>query len=103
MFILILMAIGILIGYFIFPQKLYKANSILQLACTLILIFSMGVLLGSRENFAAELLSMGIDGLVLAILPMGGSAIVVYLMTTWYEKWKRRRKYKKKTTVEETP
>lgn len=89
MTILVIMAIGILIGYRFLPGKYFKYNSLLQLIFTLLLIFSMGVLLGSRENFLDEITTIGIDSLFLALLPMAGSAIVVYALTTWYKKHKK--------------
>ena len=39
---------------FLFPVKWKHINELLQTVCTLLLIFSMGVLLGSRENFLAS-------------------------------------------------
>lgn len=89
MTILIIMAVGILLGYRFLPSKYFKYNSILQLLFTLLLIFSMGVLLGSRENFREEITTIGIDSLFLALLPMTGSALVVYGLTSWYQKHKK--------------
>lgn len=86
MLILVIMVVGIVIGYKFLPEKYYKLNSRLQLACTILLIFAMGVTLGQRENFKEEILGMGLDSLLLAVLPMIGSALLVYGLTTWAKK-----------------
>ena len=52
MFILIVMCVGVLIGHFLFPEKLKRTNEIFQIICTLTLIFAMGFSLGSDENFS---------------------------------------------------
>ena len=49
--VIVIMCIGVLAGKFLLPRNLNRWNQILQVVCTLLLIFSMGVLLGSRENF----------------------------------------------------
>ncbi len=57
--ILVIMGIGVAIGHFIFPKRAKTINERLQVACTLVLIFSMGVMLGQRENFLGELATVG--------------------------------------------
>lgn len=75
------MFIGVLIGYFFQPKKYAKALSAVQIACTAVLIFSMGVSLGSREGFFQELSQLGIKSLVFSVIPMIFSVIGVYLLT----------------------
>lgn len=79
--ILVIMGIGILIGAKIFPQRLYRCNANLQLACTLALIFFMGVSLGARPNFFEELSTLGLSSLVFCLLPIAGSVALVYPLT----------------------
>ncbi len=72
------------IGWKFFPEKLNKVNINIQLLSTLVLIFSMGVSLGSRPGFIREIASMGISSLVFAVLAILGSIIVVYPLTRKY-------------------
>ena len=58
--IILVMLAGMVAGHFFFPKSLKKVNEKIQLLCTLCLIFSMGVMLGRKENFLQELTSMGI-------------------------------------------
>ena len=53
----------------------------MQVVCTLLLIFSMGVLLGSRENFLEELSTLGIQSVIFFLLPSVGSVLLVYPLT----------------------
>ena len=43
--VIVIMCIGVLAGKFLLPRNLNRWNQILQVVCTLFLIFSMGVLL----------------------------------------------------------
>ena len=81
MWVLGVLCVGVYIGYRWFPARFHRANSILQVICTAVLIFSMGIVLGSRENFLRELAFLGVDSLLLAVLPMAGSALLVYGLT----------------------
>ena len=89
--ILIFLLIGIVIGWKWFPEKWNKLNIKIQLAATLLLIFSMGVSLGSRPNFVHEIANMGFKSFVFAVLTIVGSILVVYPLTKKYlvkGKWK---------------
>ena len=44
------MCVGVLVGNRIFPRKAKGINEKVQLICTLLLIFSMGVTLGGRPQ-----------------------------------------------------
>lgn len=91
MLILLIMAAGVLVGYFRLPKKLCKLNTWVQLGCTVVLVFCMGVMLGMRENFWEELASLGLWSLLLAVLPMGCSAALVFLLTRFWEKRKGKK------------
>ena len=41
----------------------------LQLICTALLIFSMGVSLGSRDDFFSDLSQLGLESLIFAVIP----------------------------------
>ena len=60
MLVEIIMFVGVVIGYIFQPKRFARANGLLQIACTAVLIFSMGVSLGSREGFFAQLQSLGL-------------------------------------------
>ena len=84
--VLIIMCIGVLIGFLCFPQKWGRFNSIFQIVCTGILIFCMGGSLGSRPNFFAELSSLGIHSLAFALVPIACSVLAVYFLTEIFMK-----------------
>ena len=75
------MGIGILIGRFLMAGKLKKWNERLAMLCTLLLIFSMGVMLGQKENFLSELSSLGLKSFLFFFLPTLASIIIVYILT----------------------
>ena len=85
MIVIIIMSIGLLIGYFVLPVRLTerfgKINSWIQLVLVCILIFTMGIKLGSRENFWKELVDLGWKSFVLAVLPIIMSIALVYPLT----------------------
>ena len=66
--IFIVMGVGILIGRFL-------------MLCTLLLIFSMGVMLGQKENFLSELSSLGLKSFLFFLIPTLVSIILVYILT----------------------
>ncbi len=86
MLILAIMCAGVLIGIRFFKDKYAKPNYILQVACTSVLIFSMGVSLGAREDFLSEIAALGLDSLIFAAVPIIFSVAAVYLIT---RKWKQ--------------
>lgn len=79
--ILVIMGIGVAIGHFIFPKRAKAVNERLQIVCTLVLIFSMGVMLGQRENFLGELATVGIQSFLFFLFPTVLSVVCVYLLT----------------------
>lgn len=79
-----IMCLGILVGMTVFPKRLKPLNSLLQTAATALLIFTMGVSLGSRPGFLSELSEIGLQSLTLAALPTALSVAVVYPLTRKY-------------------
>lgn len=79
--ILIIMSVGVFIGFKFFPEKYSNINSNVQLVCTAVLIFSMGVSLGNREGFIKELGSLGYDSFIFAIIPIICSVILVFILS----------------------
>ena len=98
--ILLVMCAGVLVGAKLFPRKYARINERLQTVTTVLLIFSMGVTLGRRENFLRELGEVGWRSLVLCLLPVIGSVICVYFLTRSMAREKRRQQEEKKA---ETP
>lgn len=84
--ILIFMLFGVILGFKWFPIKLKNWNERIQMISVSILIFLMGVTLGSRPNFIRELTKLGIDSLLLAIFPIIFSILVVYFITRHFFK-----------------
>lgn len=79
--IFIVMGVGILLGRFLMTGKLKKWNERLAMLCTLLLIFSMGVMLGQKDNFLNELSSLGLKSFLFFLIPTLASIIVVYILT----------------------
>lgn len=84
--ILIIMCIGILIGRLAFLRRLKKKNESVSLLCIFVLIFSMGVTLGEKENFFEELSSLGITSFLFFFIPTLLSVVLVYYLTQRFMK-----------------
>ena len=79
--IILVMCVGMIFGKWVIPKKWKKMNEKFQLSCTLILIFSMGVMLGQKENFMEELGSLGVVSFIFFLVPTLLSIGVVYYLT----------------------
>lgn len=66
------MLLGVLAGRF-FPAAHKSKNEKLQLACTLALIFAMGISLGGGGRFFASLAFIGGQSLLFCLVPTVGS------------------------------
>ncbi|HIX15428.1 MAG TPA: hypothetical protein H9740_06850 [Candidatus Hungatella pullicola] len=86
--VIAVMCIGVLVGNKLFCEKYKKVNEILQLICTLVLIFSMGAVLGRRADFIAEITSLGWTSFLLFLIPTGCSVLLVYVLTKRFLKGK---------------
>lgn len=80
------MFVGVAIGYFFSPKKYARLLSILQMSCTAVLIFSMGVSLGAREHFFEELAQSGAESAVYTVVSVLFSVIAVYWLTKRFMK-----------------
>lgn len=81
MFILVIMALGAVVGFFLFPDKKLKWCERIQFICIYLLIFSMGIILGSRENFIEELMVLGANSFIFAVVSIIFSVILVFFLT----------------------
>ena len=88
--VIIIMCAGILISKIFFPVKWKHINELIQLICTLLLIFSIGVLLGSREDFLNTITTVGFQSFLFFLLPAVCSVIVVYPLTKIFLNNKKR-------------
>lgn len=79
--ILIVMCLGILAGRFLVPNQAKKGVERLSLACTFLLIFAMGSLLGQRENFWRELSQLGVSSALFFAIPTLLSILIVFFLT----------------------
>lgn len=79
--ILLVMLAGMAVGRFLFPAKAKRGNERVALLCTLVLIFSMGVMLGQKDNFLQGLFSLGAASFLMFLVPTVASTVVVYLLT----------------------
>ncbi|HJC48435.1 MAG TPA: LysO family transporter [Candidatus Lachnoclostridium pullistercoris] len=82
--ILIVMLAGVLIGNRFFPPSCKKWNERLQVACTALLIFTMGISMGQRENFLQELSQLGLTSFLFFLFPAAVSTIFVYFLSRWF-------------------
>lgn len=90
MIILLVMCAGILAGRFLVPGRVKRLNERIALACTLILIFSMGVMMGQKENFLEELGRLGFSSFLFFLLPTALSIVFVYLLSRRFLEKKRK-------------
>lgn len=81
MLILLIMCAGIAVGHFFFYPKYKPVAEKLQVVATVLLIFSMGVMLGKRENFLHELATLGWKSLIFCLVPSVLSALLVFVLT----------------------
>ena len=82
-----IMILGFLAGR-IFPARHKGKNEKVQLFFTLLLIFTMGVSLGSRPGFLDEMGTMGLDSLIFALVPILLSVAVVYPLSRFMDRKK---------------
>ncbi len=86
MIVLLILMVGIIIGLKWFPLKWKRWNERVQIITTAVLIFTMGVSLGSKPNFIRELRTLGWNSLVLAIIPITFSILLVFVLTKRFMK-----------------
>ena len=83
----LIMLIGTALGYFLLKtssntKKIITAlNNKMQIICVAVIIFIMGINLGSIDKFAQKMISLGTESIVFAVVPTVFSVAVVYLFT----------------------
>ena len=93
--VIFIMCLGVLVGKFFFPEGWKRINEIRQTVCTVLLIFAIGVMLGSREDFVSGITSLGMQSIIFFLIPSVFSVIAVYPLTRLFLE-KRRGKEKVK-------
>lgn len=78
--IILIMILGVLLGRR-FPARHKGKNEWFQTICTTLLIFSMGVTLGSRENFIQDLANLGLQSLLFCLIPAIFSLLLVFVLS----------------------
>lgn len=79
MLYLAVMSAGVIVALRLLPVKYQRLAGRFQIICTAVLVFSMGVSLGSRPDFFASFCSLGYEALILALLPTALSVLAVWL------------------------
>ncbi len=82
--LIIIFILGVIVGIKYFPQKYIALNDKFQIVCISVLIFSMGISLGKRDNFFKDLFQIGFKSIVLAVIPILCSVMLVYILTKKY-------------------
>ena len=83
----IIMLIGAIVGYLLLKinettrRKISSYNNTLQLITVALIIFIMGVNLGSIDEFASKMVTLGLQSLIFAIVPTLFSIIIVYYLS----------------------
>lgn len=81
------MLVGAIAGYLLLKiddhtrRKISSYNNALQLITVALIIFIMGINLGSIDDFASKMVTLGLQSLVFAIVPTLFSIIVVYYLS----------------------
>lgn len=83
----LIMIIGVIAGYFMLRLKnsmqknIAVLNGKVQVIIVALIIFIMGINLGSIDNFAHKMITMGVQSLLFAIVPTAFSVAVVYFFS----------------------
>lgn len=89
--LLIAMAVGLAVSRLLFKEKAKRIVDALQTVVTLILIFSMGYGLGSRDDLLSQIGNIGLLSLVYCLVPSIFSIAAVYLLSRIFPSGKKGR------------
>ncbi len=79
--VIAIMLVGVLLGNKLLPHKCKSLIEKIQFFCVVVLIFIMGVSIGSTEGVFYDLLNIGLTSTVYAIVPIIFSVFFVYALT----------------------
>lgn len=77
----VIMLLGMLVGAKLLPVKWLRANTILQITITVLLLFTMGVSFGARPSFLQDLRTAGVSSFLYAAIPGAGAVLAVYILS----------------------
>ena len=85
----LIMILGVIAGFSLLKVKEHRRIAVVNLnnkvqliaVAVALIIFIMGINLGSMEDFAHKMLTMGLQSLVFAIIPTVFSVIIVYIFS----------------------
>lgn len=83
----VIMLLGAILGYFLLKIKeplrlcIINYNNKIQLISVALIIFIMGINLGSMENFVQKMIMLGGQSFIFAIIPTLFSIIIVYVFS----------------------
>lgn len=86
MFALLFMFAGIALGYLLRETRAAAFFCRLVMPCILALLFCMGALIGNNRTIMDNLDTLGLQGLLLAVAGMTGSAIAVTIIVRLFFK-----------------
>ena len=78
--VIVIMCIGVLAGKFLLPCNLNRWNQILQVVCTLFLIFPWEFCWEAGKT-SGRTSTLGIQSVIFFLLPSVGSVLLVYPLT----------------------
>ncbi|WP_099189123.1 LysO family transporter [Tepidibacter mesophilus] len=85
--------IGILLGSFkIIPNKYLKLNSKFQLFALILLLFSMGISIGSNKDMFNSINTLGLQAISFSTMTIIFSTLVLYLITNLFFNTKESQK-----------
>ncbi|MBM6774589.1 hypothetical protein [Olsenella profusa] len=76
-----LMCVGAVVGRWAFPRGWARANARTQTVLTALLIFTMGVTIGSNDELLGNLGSFGLESALFCLVPTALSVALVYALT----------------------
>lgn len=81
LYLLLFLAAGIVVGCLFPKDKLKSLSGKLMQGTVFLLVFSMGLGLGLREDLPEQIVSMGSQALIIALFAVLGSVGVAVLLT----------------------
>jgi uncharacterized membrane protein YbjE (DUF340 family) len=87
--LLLFLAAGLLIGYFVPRDSLRRLAGKLLLGAVFLLVFCMGLTLGTMDGLAEKLTSLGWQAAVVALCAVAGSVGIAVLLTALARRNKR--------------
>jgi uncharacterized membrane protein YbjE (DUF340 family) len=85
MSVLIALALGLLVGFIPLCRSWHRHADKALTVLVAVIVFTMGVSLGQREDLWSQLSVLGMRSLVFAVVPMALSVLAVQLIARWLQ------------------